>query len=664
MMTKSFRKVLYLALTFLQQFLASATYESELSVEIYAEEISINIKKIYTSDILSPHPSQRCMTLHFAWRKQSLPRFQPPSQEYNIPVIISRNSENVTQQSFFGREYTVDDVIKSTSYGILRHTVNCISEFLITRAESEDELKTVANEVLWRKLARPSTDFFFLVGPKSEIRAFSESRFGHDVRFKYAVVIQANMSSYLFSYCAIVPEQLDLFNRRCYSVLNGQHFIATSVMHIAKFRYENNPDGSRKWGAGVYFSLLNEASCRYNFTFGVGYANFGGAAGFVKNGSWFGAVGEVFKREADLAFGTGITVHRYSVVDPSVTLSYFSRAFFVSAPRVSTSWKSVYRPLAPSVWFSLMLTLLLALPAYCISAKAYAKFNSQHQRSKSSLVTVFDALLEVLLEQGTSISAWKGLRMLFLFILWAFVCIILQTGYRCKLVSFLTTLEKEPVPRTHNELSLSSHTIYFRYYGGIPYRHMVESNDEMHKRFLQKIILVNSSIECVVLAIMTDYSACMDFKPTSEFVIATNATLHANARNEILVPSEDVDVVLNLVWSFRKGSPLVESFNTVILRSLASGLTDHWLKMDGDAKKLAGAKWTKSLQTSALKDKIVSLLTFQSVKPLFLTDLTGSFALFIFGVVVSLVGIFAETTVSRFGAWYLVITGQTWIIQR
>ena len=126
---------------------------------------------------------------------------------------------------------------------------------------------------------------------------------------------------------------------------------------------------------------------------------------------------------------------------------------------------------------------------------------------------VLNILLRMLLEQSTSLRDCTGFRTRSAIFPSAGFSIVISTGYRSKLFFFLTFNEHDPVPRTHSQLAFSDYKLFFRYYGGVAYRHIENSNDSIHTAMLtrNRLRLEKTTAECIKKLFFEEKSACLDY---------------------------------------------------------------------------------------------------------------------------------------------------------
>jgi hypothetical protein len=185
---------------------------------------------------------------------------------------------------------------------------------------------------------------------------------------------------------------------------------------------------------------------------------------------------------------------------------------------------------------------------------------------------------------------------------------IVSTGYKSKLMNFLTFLEREEIPATHAELSLSDYKLYFRDYKGISMQETKNSKDPMHVRFMRRAVLLQDSFECFRLALTVPRSACMDYILSGTYTTAINMSLTMNSLQDIFIMSNDIDIKWGILWTFPKGSSLTATFDRIKGQALATGLFGKWMTDDFYKKRLDGVHYLRAQRHSQLKETIEAVL--------------------------------------------------------
>lgn len=221
-----------------------------------------------------------------------------------------------------------------------------------------------------------------------------------------------------------------------------------------------NLDGTWSLSHGVFKSALFALSKTLNFTMKIiPEIEFGRYNPIT--GNWSGMIGKVIDGQADIGVAVTRSYQRNHVLSFSTPLLY-SWVTFTSGVTQGRlySWKSIYRPLDPSVW----ITVVLALVACVLTIVLLQRQQSQNSFT-SGYYFLFDnllALITMLLEQPSNHrSDSKKLHSIRLInCLWLFCSMIIINSYRSKLLLSTTFPELEHPLKTFKEISESSLTDY------------------------------------------------------------------------------------------------------------------------------------------------------------------------------------------------------------
>jgi hypothetical protein len=152
----------------------------------------------------------------------------------------------------------------------------------------------------------------------------------------------------------------------------------------------------------------------------------------------------------------------------------------------------------------------------------------------------------------------------------------------------------------------------------------------MQHEIVRRAILINSSQECIVVAILTERSACLDWDEHGSYASYTNATFHERQTKDLIIRAKDSLMEgLWIAWIFRNMSPLIETFDSYVLATFASGIYNKWVEEDWTKSKLDGARWLNANKNLPANKKILE--TFgeftSSIKALALSSLYGVFGM-------------------------------------
>ena len=528
-------------------------------------------------------------------------------------TIIITDDQLVSGISCFDRDLTLSELLEPLAFGIFHFIAQ--HSFVMMEGSTVTSLAYIIEEITARKLVKANRDTFIFYGEPGVLDAFATAAMFSRIAFRHFVYHKdKNDVMYVVNFCQAQSksQRLVVDNKDCQLKVHGEVLRAAVTAGDHWYQHENFPDGSLKKGRGIYHLMFKECSVRLNFTMRV-YSIPG--SGVKKNGSWSGGVGELATRKADLAFPLGIVEPRDFAIDYTALVSWFERVFWVKPSPKKPKADAIIKPLNPNVWLTTVLTIALSIPFlfYFIRNDYVSQAGDQRRHGGFSEMCghVVDITTRILLEQSTSLRGCTGLRTRSSIFLLAFFSIVISTGYRSKLFFFLTFNEGDPVPRTHSQLAFSDYNMFFRYYGGVSYRHIEKSINPMHKAMLKgnRLHLEKTTDDCIKKLFLEEQSACMDFAISGAYAILANATLLNKGLGsaELVKRSVDTDGRFMVIWGFKKRSSLTKVFHSLIARFHAAGLYDHWLYRDRTEAKMRGIQYLKAGGNPKLRRKLEEL---------------------------------------------------------
>jgi len=395
-----------------------------------------------------------------------------------------------------------------------------------------------------------------------------------------------------------------------------------------------------------------EASQRHNFTFIYQRSSGGGATGVNKNGTWTGAVGDVLNRVADIAVGCALAPDRTFVVDSGMAYTGSNRIFFIKYSRARTDWKALLRAFQPNVWLSLVITAT----CFTLTHWLYHKFHTnggtvanvdgkQYSNDSTNFLNAISTTVAIMLEQSTSILSGGCHRLRILIFTLVISSVVLCAGYRSRLFHFLSFNSPPQVPLTHVDLVNQNYKLFYRFFGGVAYTQALNSPDPIQRQIVQRSNLVNTSADCIIAAILTEKSACLDWESHGNFAVQRNATANAQQTNTVIFTSKDSLMRVLVGWMYRKGSPLIESFDEYTGWVLAAGVYNKLNEDDASELRRKGAKWMNQEKYGIVNRRILEIYRDYSsayLRPLSIGNFHGIFAFFVVLITCSSVIMCAE----------------------
>lgn len=129
----------------------------------------------------------------------------------------------------------------------------------------------------------------------------------------------------------------------------------------------------------------------------------------------------------------------------------------------------------------------------------------------------------------------------------------------------------------------------------------------------------------------------LDYRMGGEYAISKKLVLTPHEHTELFIGSRDTDVKIHIIWSYRKGSPWIESFDKSLLNILAAGLYDIWKARIWYEAKKEGSEWVK--KNPSIRNKLLKVKEGLAVgpKPLDMDSLFGVFMIMNVGCIAGLI---------------------------
>ena len=142
----------------------------------------------------------------------------------------------------------------------------------------------------------------------------------------------------------LITNRFIISTKPCGTLATGKRILATA---LPTPWYRPAPSSSGERPSGSYYAMLKEASQRLNFTYSI--VTMAGTGAKV-NGTWTGAMGDVFYRRIHIALTNGLTESRNVIADGSGLLCYLKKDFWVRVYRRMQRAGAVLQPFTPLVW--------------------------------------------------------------------------------------------------------------------------------------------------------------------------------------------------------------------------------------------------------------------------------------------------------------------------
>ncbi|PNF27931.1 hypothetical protein B7P43_G00893 [Cryptotermes secundus] len=328
----------------------------------------------------------------------------------------------------------------------------------------------------------------------------------------------------------------------------------------------------------------------------------------LPNNTWTGMKGDLFNNVTELGFG-GLLLDRELCEVFECTITYLKDRLVWHVPRARqvAQWKGVYRVFEKETWMvifvvSIMVALLL-----------WRMGNICKETSYSALAKSLSHVWAINL--GISVPKQpRAFRPRLLFLFWVIYCLHMNAVYLSFLTSFLINPGFERQVRTVEELVKSN--LHYGYHSGFD-KYFNDSTDEILVKILsRRKHCEGDGEECLRrMAARGDFamlvsSMLVQYKSALKFVDHSGNILFNHFEDSFL----DYDFVMYLT----KGSHLLERLDSVIQRTVESGMLEHW--------------WEEMKNTMRLKQ---ALLVVEEASTLSFSHFQSVFVFHFFGLAIS-----------------------------
>ncbi|CAG7717096.1 unnamed protein product [Allacma fusca] len=348
-------------------------------------------------------------------------------------------------------------------------------------------------------------------------------------------------------------------------------------------------------GLGSYKIFIEQLQRFYNLSIDL-------QLGFEKidelnNGTLVGFAGEVANYSKDAVFSLAQLDSRYKRADFTNCLVRVSFQFFMSLPKYSITWKAIFHPFDMKVWILVLASITILVPVL------YVKFrlDGQHKNSIDNWFHACRLVFHAVLQQGSVTAPKMGILMTPLL----FYGMVLGVCYNSKLLSFITALIPEEIPKTFQELALrEDYNIYGLFYDGSSERLLFNSSkDTIFQRIGQRMRNKKTFFDCVASVFNEPKGVCMGWDSQIRCFVAKNFTI-ASSFYPLKVSPSSLEVCSQGL--LQKNSKYLSDFNLFIAATFETGLMKHWHELTEMYLTKMGREWILSQNRSTFFERLQS----------------------------------------------------------
>lgn len=405
-----------------------------------------------------------------------------------------------------------------------------------------------------------------------------------------------------------------------------------------EFAEQVTPDGRKRTIAkrGVFASAMYHLASGLNFTPEPYPSSPGGATGHaLPNGTWVGAVGDVYNGVASFCMLCGMSYNRHFIVEICSPVTYEYIRFAIGPPEKLYSWQAIFWPFDGLLWLAIAGVTALTTVISTILLRV-TKSNSSWNAFK-----VFQYLIRIFIEQAEELPDHLPLSMELLVTVWLMFSLIGATLYRAKMVTFMTFPLFEKTPETYEELvePNSKYEIEFHYFPNIAYNSFKSSTNPVIVATFQKMLKQPDPIKCLQHT-LSSKSVCIMFTSVHEDLISRNMSDRFGVSP--IRSSSNWAFMFTPGISSQKRAEFTENFRKILQTSLAMGLNEWWQRSDAYLVLKMKNNWVKSIPPGGDRSGVFQYGDGGSDDVLRFKHLKGAFGVLLGGLLTALGFFFGE----------------------
>lgn len=324
---------------------------------------------------------------------------------------------------------------------------------------------------------------------------------------------------------------------------------------------------------GIEPSLMEVLASDLNFTFDYfpvsPYEMWGSVSGEGENRTATGLLGALMKKEADVALGNlYIDYTRLSIIGFSSYYKISEECFSVPATRPYPKWTALYHPFSIEVWLATFFSIffvILTLRLVAMWSIESSIVDSYYRDPVVCFMSVIGHLFG--LQQTQEIRSMAN--RLFL-VWWLFGALILSTGYRSGLISFMTFPFTPPPIDTIQQLVASP--LKKIVYDPLMKEILMNSDNSLQRQLGRQMITNDNLTYMFSLMNSSDWAVDANLD-NLRYVVATQYPMTRSGPQVHLM--RECVFAMRAALGLQKESPLKPYFDREIQRLIEAGLIEY-----------------------------------------------------------------------------------------
>jgi len=373
------------------------------------------------------------------------------------------------------------------------------------------------------------------------------------------------------------------------TVLNGK-ILRVAAYQIAPFLMVGS---DKKSLTGTKVNFLNTAVRQYNFSLKWDVSTDGskGPGTIGKDGRPTDCMADIYYKRADLTLATAMTFPKSQFMEFTTSFDENKLVFVTPLPQAVLSWGSIFSSYDSVLWVLIFVTVVAFAVSFYVLLRVHFYYDGSsydpYGRGHRTLVAAILIPYSVILDQHIG-KIPK--RLIPLTILLCIFVIFVGCGYKCNLVSFLSTPESAQIPHTYGQLDeRDDYKVYLYYIGGVAFKVFRNPNEKVLERIGKRLNLITNTVVCTLNALREPKSVCIGWASPIMMSIMTNLTLQSSYTP--LFQSHDSAYSILISFGLQKRSPYTKHFNELISICKDAGLTTKWDTDIVSSYRLKGIQW-------------------------------------------------------------------------
>ncbi|XP_021946694.1 uncharacterized protein LOC110844724 [Folsomia candida] len=380
--------------------------------------------------------------------------------------------------------------------------------------------------------------------------------------------------------------------------VNGMHFLVSANDFAPHSFRKTNGEIS-----GNHYKVLESGALRFNFTYSLEISEGKSTGVKLGNGSWSGMMNDITEGACDIALVIAVTENRMKAADFTTPMGVSHLIFVSTVPFKSVSNVALLTPLHYKVW----IFIGIAFTFQTLGIYLMLKLRDDDANGESFLDVV---LWTIGLSTEQSFPLPKHIKSIA--VIWVAFVLIIGTGYKCNLASFLSTPEPLRKPVTFLQLhNATQYSVYFDISGISGYDFFRKSEQTWIKDLRKRIVPTSSTSDCVISSFNDRTSVCIGWDISLPVAVAKNLSVPYKHKVTMYQSMEYIVLTYPSI-AFRKNFAFKNLFNFIGMSCFEAGLIQKWTKDAVDYFICNGKQWSPSVNGTHFYEQLQNFYNYEN----------------------------------------------------